>query len=512
MTFSVRVSIAAWALAGTAVVAPGFAFANSAAVEYFRTRADRTPVPALLTQDERGYYRELFDAIDRSDWARVQALFAAKADGPLHQLARAEYYLAAGSPRIEGDALSSWLSRRNRPAPGRAGRRTWPPSAGSPPRRRCLPRNYLVSQPSRAKRIRPRESNDGTMPGAVRQCDQRADQGRRSSRGQGRCSTGSTPSSASKPAPNGAPRWPGASTSRTTMPRPIRSPRPHRTAPGRGSPKAGGPRGLPPGGSTIAPAPPMPSPAPPRSSDNSELTAAAHYWQSRALVRCRQPEKASAPLRQAARMDETLYGMLAAEQLGLSLPKTHEAPDFSQSDWQNLRDVRNVRSAVMLSRDRRGRPGRRSAAPSGSDRRSGAISAAVAPRPRSRHALDPAVDGLQRALMAARPNRPRAFPTPKWTPATGWQVDPALVYAHALQESVFRTAVTSPAGAQGPDADHARRGARSCCHAGRGRDSERSRPARGQPRLRPAPHADAGAIRPAPRACCPRSWPPTTPG
>ena len=41
------------------------------------------------------------------------------------------------------------------------------------------------------------------------------------------------------------------------------------------------------------------------------------------------------------------------------------------------------------------------------------------------------------------------FPTPKWTPQGGWQVDPALIYAHTLQESVFRTAVTSPAGARG---------------------------------------------------------------
>jgi hypothetical protein len=47
-------------------------------------------------------------------------------------------------------------------------------------------------------------------------------------------------------------------------------------------------------------------------STNAELTAAAHYWNSRALVRCRQPEKATAPLRLAARMDETLYGMPAA--------------------------------------------------------------------------------------------------------------------------------------------------------------------------------------------------------
>ncbi|MGL1530635.1 transglycosylase SLT domain-containing protein, partial [Vibrio parahaemolyticus] len=31
----------------------------------------------------------------------------------------------------------------------------------------------------------------------------------------------------------------------------------------------------------------------------------------------------------------------------------------------------------------------------------------------------------------------------------GWKVDPALLFAHSLQESNFRTQVTSPAGAKG---------------------------------------------------------------
>jgi soluble lytic murein transglycosylase-like protein len=34
-------------------------------------------------------------------------------------------------------------------------------------------------------------------------------------------------------------------------------------------------------------------------------------------------------------------------------------------------------------------------------------------------------------------------------PANGWKVDPALLFAHALQESNFRTEATSPAGARG---------------------------------------------------------------
>ncbi|MFX8649062.1 hypothetical protein ABTM34_20615, partial [Acinetobacter baumannii] len=79
------------------------------------------------------------------------------------------------------------------------------------------------------------------------------------------------------------------------------------------------------------------------------LKTAAYYWQSRALVRCRQPEKAAAPLKYAAARDETFYGMLAAEQLGLRLPTTHQAADFTQADWQTLRDNPTVRTAVALA-------------------------------------------------------------------------------------------------------------------------------------------------------------------
>jgi soluble lytic murein transglycosylase-like protein len=45
--------------------------------------------------------------------------------------------------------------------------------------------------------------------------------------------------------------------------------------------------------------------------------------------------------------------------------------------------------------------------------------------------------------MAAR------YPAPNWQPTGGWRVDPPLVYAHALQESSFRTEIVSSAGATG---------------------------------------------------------------
>ena len=53
------------------------------------------------------------------------------------------------------------------------------------------------------------------------------------------------------------------------------------------------------------------------------------------------------------------------------------------------------------------------------------------------------------APYGGKPEPATRFPTPKWTPVGGWKVDPALVYAHTLQESLFRTSVVSPAGARG---------------------------------------------------------------
>ena len=41
------------------------------------------------------------------------------------------------------------------------------------------------------------------------------------------------------------------------------------------------------------------------------------------------------------------------------------------------------------------------------------------------------------------------FPRPQWKPDGGWRVEPALVFAHMLQESSFRADAVSPAGARG---------------------------------------------------------------
>jgi soluble lytic murein transglycosylase-like protein len=183
-------------------------------------------------------------------------------------------------------------------------------------------------------------------------------------------------------------------------------------------------------------------------STNNELTAAARYWASRAYTRCRAPEKVTEQLRGAAQLDETLYGMLAREQLGQAMPQTHSSADFDQSDWRKLSGVENVRVAIGL-------------AEIGEDsladevlRHQATIGDASQYNELSRLARELGVPSTQlwmahNAPQGATSEPALRFPAPRWQPINGWKVDPALAYAHALQESNFRAKVVSPAGARG---------------------------------------------------------------
>lgn len=422
------------------------AHANSAAVDYFRNRADRSLVPSLLSQDERGYYRDLFAAIEAEDWVKVQDLFTKKPDGPLHLVAKAEYYLDAKSPKIDMATLEAWLAQGTglpqaeqiAALAAKRGSVMVPALPGAQP---------FVSLPSSPKRLRPRDTNDGTMPPTISagiQAKIKADDpiGARVlldgidatlspyARAEWRTKVAwafyienddTTAYTLAQTAAEGMGPWVAEG---------------WWTA-GLAAWRLGDCQGA--------------SDAFARTADlaeNGELKSAAYYWQSRALVRCRQPEKAAAPLRMAAARDETLYGMMAAEQLGLKLPETHTAPDFTQSDWQALRDVPNVRTAVALAeigQDGLADEVLRYQARTGNP---------ALYQPLSRLARDLGLPSTQLWMATNAPyggkSEPAArYPTPKWTPATGWKVDPALVYAHTLQESIFRTRVVSPAGAKG---------------------------------------------------------------
>ncbi len=422
------------------------AMANSAAVEYFRNRADRTAVPALLSQDERAYYTDLFSAIDKADWVKVQAMLAQKGDGPLHLVAKAEYYLDAKSPKIDLASLDAWLAQGTS-LPSAEQIASLAVKRGSVLQPQLPSAQYFTSLPSSPKRLRPRDTNDGTMPPAIAsgiQAKIKADDplGARvlldgvdatlspAARAEWRTKVAwsfyienqdATAYALAQTATDGEGQW--VSEGQWTA--------------GLAAWRMGDCKGAIDAFSKTA-----------SLAENSELKSAAYYWQSRAHVRCREPEKASAPLKLAAARDETLYGMLAAEQLGLKIPETHTGADFSQADWQRLRDVPNVRTAVALAEI--GRDGLADEVL----RHQARIGDPSLYQPLTRLARDLGLPSTQlwmayNAPSGGQPERAIRYPTPKWTPATGWRIDPALVYAHTLQESVFRTRVVSPAGAKG---------------------------------------------------------------
>ena len=429
-----------------ATLLPHTAQANSAAADYFRGRADRSAVPKLLSEDERAYYRDLFTAIKRQDWPRVQALFGQKAEGPLHPMARAEYYLAAGSPKIALEPLTQWLAttpdlpqaEQIATLAGKRGATLLTP----------LPQpQMLVSLPTASRRSRPRSVADGTMSpqvaaainerikvddpmgarllldgvDAVLSYEARAEWRQKVAWSYYIGNQDAEALAMAQAATQGAGGW-AAEGWWTAGLAAFRM-----------------------GDCTIA-ADAFANAA--RATNNTELAAAAYYWQARSAVRCRQPEAASAPLRLAAARDETLYGMLAAEQLGLKLPTSHAAPDFTQQDWLALREVPNVRTLVAL-------------AEIGEDtladevlRHQARIGDASQYQPLSRLARDLGLPAAQlwmayNAPAGGSPAPASRYPTPKWTPATGWQIDPALIFAHSLQESAFRATIVSPAGARG---------------------------------------------------------------
>jgi soluble lytic murein transglycosylase len=184
-----------------------------------------------------------------------------------------------------------------------------------------------------------------------------------------------------------------------------------------------------------------------RSSDQ-ELSAAGHYWAARADTAGGHPQRVQGQLQAAARMGETFYGLLAQSRLGIrQSPADLDA--FSAEDWRALSGLANVRTALAL-------------AEIGKDGLAGELlrHQARIGDPRQHEALLHLASrlNLTSAQMWLAHNGPRGtrtdahdrYPSPSWRPQSGrWRVDPALAFAHALQESNFRPEAVSPAGARG---------------------------------------------------------------
>jgi len=414
--------------------------------DYYTGHAARSAAPRQLDQASRDYYVAVFAAIDRKDWGGAASLLAQRADGPLHAVARAELYLAAGSPRVELPQIEAWLQQgRNLPQAAQLARLGLTRGATSLPDLPAARQFHATG--STPKRTRPRSIDDGTMPATISAAIQER-------------ITNDDPDGArllldgidaSLSAEARAEWRQKVAWSYYIENRDVEALAQAATvAQGSGAWVAEGDwtMGLAAwrlgdcaqSGAAFERAA--------YGAQNPELRAAAYYWAGRAALRCRNPQHSNALYRSAAAADETLYGMLAAEVLGVSLPPRVAGAEFGADDWRRVGDSDNVRVAVALAeigRDELASEVLLHQARIGDPDDYAAL---------SRLARDLSLPSTQLYMAHNAPSGgasdPAAYyPAPKWVPTTGWRVDPALAYAHTLQESNFRASAVSPAQAQG---------------------------------------------------------------
>ncbi len=184
------------------------------------------------------------------------------------------------------------------------------------------------------------------------------------------------------------------------------------------------------------------------SASDIEMRAAGLYWAARAAMACGRPERIEPRLQQAAQYDETFYGLLARQSLGITPKPLRPARQEVLADWSMLAGRPNIRvAAALVEIDEAGLADQvlRRQARIG-DAKDFASLVAIA------EALDLPATQIWLAHNGPAgfsPSVAARYPAPNWTPDGGWRVDKALVFAHTLQESSFRTSIVSAAGAYG---------------------------------------------------------------
>jgi len=177
-----------------------------------------------------------------------------------------------------------------------------------------------------------------------------------------------------------------------------------------------------------------------------ELEAAGQFWFARAATASGLPQESQPALRRAASLPETFYGQLAAESLGVR--ENLAGVEADEAARRRVAALPNVRTAIALAtagETRMADETLRYQARIGQPQDHAAL-VAIAGQislPETQLFL------AHNAPSGVRPGGMARFPAPNWTPASGWRVNPALVFAHTLQESQFRARVVSPAGAVG---------------------------------------------------------------
>ena len=429
--------------ASPALAAPAGTPAASADAKFNgSTKSDR--IPDQLDNGQREAYRAVFQAIRDGKWQDAQIRLDTMKPGPLHPIARAELYTAKGSPRIEMEPLVTLLNEApelpqasdiarlakargatDLPPLPTAQRLIW--QDGAPVRVRAKSIKSDLIAADLAGKMQPfvkaddgrsaqslLESTDGLSPEALTEWQAKVawmyfltgddanarSMGMKAANGEGDWAIQG--------------RWTGA----------LSAWRQHDCAASETGFEGVAAR-----------------------AGDVDLRAAGMYWAARADMACGRPDKVQGRLQSAAQFTESFYGQLARQALAVS-DKTGPIPGRVAADWKVLDNRPNVRVAAALAEIGETDLADdviRQQAKIGAPQEFGSLV-------RVAEALNlPATTvwlahNCPQGVTATAEAR---YPTPNWTPDSGWRVDKALVYAHTLQESGFRNKVISPAGAYG---------------------------------------------------------------
>ena len=178
------------------------------------------------------------------------------------------------------------------------------------------------------------------------------------------------------------------------------------------------------------------------------MIAAGDYWAARVAERRGDIPASEKWYIKASRYRTTFYGMLAMRKLGIDIAREISGESLTSAHLDALAETPAGYRAVALLEI-----GRRDLAAQELER--------IDPNgdPRLEEALlvvsdaarlgELSGDLARRASLNTLANPANMLPIPPWQPQGGFRIDPALMYAVALQESAFDPKAVSPAGAAG---------------------------------------------------------------